>query len=53
LVRANVWRDKWLSEQGVDAIRVPAIHVMQDADAAADGVMAHIRERLLLLSTKD
>jgi very-short-patch-repair endonuclease len=46
-------RDKWFADNGIETLRVPAIDIMQDADAAADGVMAHIHERLVFLSAID
>ncbi len=39
-------RDDWLAEQGIETLRIPAIHIMQDADAAADYVLEEIRLRL-------
>lgn len=39
-------RDAWLADQGIETMRVPAVHIMQDADAAADSVLEDIQERL-------
>ncbi len=39
-------RDAWLLSQGIETLRIPGIHIMQDADAAADQVLEEIRERL-------
>ena len=36
-------RDAWLKSQGLTVMRIPASHVMQDVDEAADGVLLMVQ----------
>jgi very-short-patch-repair endonuclease len=39
-------RDLWLAEQGIDVYRIPARSVLQNPEAAADGVKLKLMARL-------
>ncbi|ESQ79533.1 hypothetical protein AEYBE204_06730 [Asticcacaulis sp. YBE204] len=39
-------RDKWLAEQGIRALRIPAFEIMLDADEVATGAYAVALERV-------
>ncbi|MDI7774183.1 DUF559 domain-containing protein [Asticcacaulis sp. EMRT-3] len=40
-------RDSWLLKQGIETLRIPAVYIMQDPDAAAEYVLIQIHERLI------
>ena len=39
-------RDAWLLQQGIDTIRLPAVEVLRDPEAAAEHVLRVVRARL-------
>jgi very-short-patch-repair endonuclease len=41
-------RDSWFNEVGIETLRLPAVEVLRDAVAAAEGVALYARERLPL-----
>lgn len=44
-VEHDARRDAWLAAQGIDTLRVTAVDVLRDPDAAADFILNLVRER--------
>ncbi|WP_189486332.1 endonuclease domain-containing protein [Asticcacaulis endophyticus] len=45
----DIKRDQWLADQGIHTYRIPAVHIMTDADEMADGIYRLAMERVAKL----